>query len=66
VADIKVFITVMEAELEAMNREQIGVNCRGPQAGSPAAAAADWVILTLTCHGLQWRVLVKRSPCRTL
>jgi hypothetical protein len=66
VADIKVFITVMEAELEAMNREQIGVHCRGPQAGPPAAAAADRVILTLTFYGLQWRVLVERSPCRAL
>jgi hypothetical protein len=32
VADIEVFVFTVEAELEAMDRERVGVHCRGRKA----------------------------------
>jgi transposase len=55
-ADIEVFVFAVEAELEAMDRERIGVRRRG---GKPALALRRrmiGLIWTLTFGGLQWRV----------
>ena len=55
-ADIEVFIFAVEAELEAMERERVGVHRRGRKPDLPLRRRLIGLIWTLTFGGLQWRV----------
>ena len=55
-ADIEVFVFAVEAELEAMERERIGVHRRGRKPGLTLRRRLIGLIWTLTYGGLQWRV----------
>jgi transposase len=55
-ADIEVFIFAVEAELEAMDRERVGVHRRGRKADLTLRRRLIGLIWTLTFGGLQWRV----------
>ncbi len=55
-ADIEVFVFTVEAELEAMDRERIGVHRRGRKPGLTLRRRLIGLIWTLTYGGLQWRV----------
>jgi transposase len=54
-ADIEVFVFAVEAELEAMDRERVGVPCRGRQPDLPLRRRLMGLIWTLTFGGMQWR-----------
>src|SRR4028119_1826551 len=67
-ADVEVFIFAVEAELEAMDRERLGVHRRGR---TPALALRRRVIVLiwmLTFGGMQWRIagLLPGIPFTTL
>ncbi len=51
-ADVEVFVFAVEAELEAMDHERIGVHRRGRTLRRQLIG----LIWTLTFGGLQWRV----------
>ncbi len=55
-ADIEVFVFAVEAELEAMDRERIGVHRRGRKPDLTLRRRLIGLIWTLTFGGLQWRV----------
>jgi transposase len=55
-ANIEVFVFTVEAELEAMDRERIGVHCRGRKPDLALRRRLIGLIWTLTFGGLQWRV----------
>src|SRR3982750_2470388 len=55
-ADVEVFIFAVEAELEAMDRERIGVHRRGCKPDLALRRRLIGLIWTLTFGGLQWRV----------
>src|SRR3954467_1079790 len=55
-ADIEVFVFAVEAELEAMDRERIGVPRRGRKPDLTLRRRLIGLIWTLTFGGLQWRV----------
>src|SRR3954451_4254838 len=55
-ADIEAFVFAVEAELEAMDRERIGVHRRGCKPDLALRRRMIGVIWTLTFGGLQWRV----------
>ena len=55
-ADIEVFIFAVEAELEAMDRERVGVHRRGRKPDLTLRRRLIGLIWTLTFGGLQWRV----------
>src|SRR3954462_2486230 len=55
-ADIEVFVFAVEAELEAMDHERIGVHCRGRKPDLALRRRLIGPIWTLTFDGLQWRV----------
>ena len=55
-ADIEVFIFAVEAELEAMDRERVGVHRRGRKPDLALRRRLIGLIWTLTFGGLQWRV----------
>src|SRR3954465_8670953 len=55
-ADIEVFVFAVEAELEAMDRERIGVHRRGRKPDLALRRRLIGLIWTLTFGGLQWRV----------
>src|SRR3954468_8180842 len=55
-ADIEAFVFAVEAELEAMDRERIGVHRRGRKPDLALRRRLIGLIWTLTFGGLQWRV----------
>ena len=55
-ADIEVFIFAVEAELEAIDRERVGVHRRGRKPDLTLRRRLIGLIWTLTFGGLQWRV----------
>jgi len=67
-ADIEVFIFAVEAELEAMDRERIGVRRRGRKPDLSLRRRLIGLIWTLTFGGMQWRIagLLSGIPFTTL
>src|SRR3954463_5607871 len=55
-ADIKVFVFAVEAELEAMERERVGVHRRGRKPDLALRRRLIGLIWTLSFGGLQWRL----------
>src|SRR3954451_6418298 len=55
-ADIEVFVFAVEAELEAMDRERVGVHRRGRKPDLTLRRRLIGLIWTLTFGGLQWRI----------
>ena len=55
-ADIEAFVFAVEAELEAMERERVGVHRRGRKPDLALRRRLIGLIWTLTFGGLQWRV----------
>ena len=55
-ADIQVFIFAVEAELEAMDRERVGVHRRGRKPDLALRRRLIGLIWLLTFGGMQWRV----------
>jgi hypothetical protein len=55
-ADIEVFIFAVEAELEAMDRERVGVHRRGRKPDLTLRRRLIGLIWTLTFGGMQWRI----------
>jgi transposase len=55
-ADIEVFVFAVEAELEAMDRERVGVHRRGRKPDLALRRRLIGLIWTLTFGGMQWRV----------
>ena len=56
VADLEVFVFAVEAELEAMDRERVGVHRRGRKPDVTLRRRLIGLIWTLTFGGLQWRI----------
>src|SRR3954447_4390593 len=54
-ADIEVFAFTVEAELDAMDRERVGVHRRGRKPDLALRPRLIGLIWTLTFGGLQWR-----------
>src|ERR687890_424333 len=67
-ADIEVFVFAVEAELEAMDRERIGVHRRGRKPDLTLRRRLIGLIWTVTFGGMQWRVAgwVSGIPFTTL
>lgn len=67
-ADIEVFIFAVEAELEAMDRERIGVHRRGRKPDLSLRRRLIGLIWMLTFGGMQWRIagLLAGIPFTTL
>ena len=55
-ADIEVFVFAVEAELEAMDRERVGVHRRGRKPDFTLRRRLIGLIWTLTFGGMQWRI----------
>ena len=55
-ADIEVFVFAVEAELEAMDREKVGVHRRGRKPDLALRRRLIGLIWTLTFGGMQWRI----------
>src|SRR3954466_6424920 len=55
-ADIEVFVFAVEAELEAMDRERIGMHRRGRKPDLALRRRLIGLIWTLTFGGMQWRI----------
>src|SRR3954451_13192822 len=55
-ADIEVFIFAVEAELEAMDRERVGVHRRGCKPDLSLRRRVIGLIWMLTFGGMQWRI----------
>lgn len=55
-ADIEVFVFAVEAELDAMERERVGVRRRGRKPDAALRRRMIGLIWTLTFGGMQWRV----------
>src|SRR5215212_4528304 len=55
-ADVEVFIFAVEAELEAMDRERVGVHRRGCKPDLSLRRRVIGLIWMLTFGGMQWRV----------
>jgi transposase len=55
-ADIEVFVFAVEAELEAMDQERVGVHRRGRKPDLALRRRLIGLIWTLTFGGLQWRI----------
>jgi transposase len=55
-ADVEVFVFAVEAELEAMERERVGVHRRGRKPDPVLRRRVIGLIWMLTFGGLQWRV----------
>ena len=55
-ADIEVFVFAVEAELEAMDRERVGVQRRGRKPDLTPRRRLIGLIWTLSFGGLQWRI----------
>jgi transposase len=67
-ADIEVFIFAVEAELQAMDRERIGVHRRGRKPDLTLRRRLIGLIWMLTFGGMQWRIagLLSGIPFTTL
>src|ERR671926_1376715 len=67
-ADVEVFIFAVEAELEAMDRERIGVHRRGCKPNLALRRRVIGLIWMLTFGGMQWRIagLLSGIPFTTL
>src|SRR3954468_6820750 len=67
-ADIEVFIFAVEAELEAMDRERVGVHRRGCKPDLSLRRRVIGLIWMLTFGGMQWRIagLLSGIPFTTL
>ena len=67
-ADVEVFIFAVEAELEAMDRERIGVHRRGRKPDLSLRRRLIGLIWMLTFGGMQWRIagLLSGIPFTTL
>jgi transposase len=55
-ADVKVFVFAVEAELEAMDRERVGVHRRGRKPDLSLRRRLIGLIWMLTFGGMQWRI----------
>src|SRR5919205_3689268 len=55
-ADVEVFVFAVEAELEAMDRERIGVHRRGRKPDLTLRRPLIGLIWMLTFGGMQWRI----------
>jgi transposase len=55
-SNIEVFVFAVEAELEAMDRERIGVHRRGRKPDLTLRRRLIGLIWTLTFDGMQWRI----------
>ena len=55
-ADIEVFVFAVEAELEAMDRERVGVHRRGCKPDLGLRRRVIGLIWMLTFGGMQWRI----------
>ena len=55
-ADIEVFVFAVEAELEAMDGERVGVHRRGRKPDFTLRRRLIGLIWTLTFGGMQWRI----------
>src|SRR5687768_11815624 len=55
-ADVEVFVFAVEAELEAMDRERVGVHRRGCKPDLSLRRRVIGLIWTLTFGGMQWRI----------
>src|SRR4051812_40972975 len=67
-ADVEVFVFAVEAELEAMDRERVGVHRRGRKPDLTLRRRLIGLIWRLTFGGLQWRIagLLSGIPFTTL
>ena len=67
-ADIEMFVFAVEAELEAMDRERIGVRRRGRKPDLTLRRRLIGLIWALTFGGMQWRVAgwLSGAPFTTL
>jgi transposase len=67
-ADVEVFIFAVEAELEAMDRERVGVHRRGCKPDRALRRRVIGLIWMLTFGGMQWRIagLLSGIPFTTL
>jgi transposase len=67
-ADIEVFVFAVEAELEAMDRERVGVHRRGRKPDLSLRRRLIGLIWMLTFGGMQWRIagLLSGIPFTTL
>src|SRR4028119_418250 len=67
-ADVEVFVFAVEAELEAMDRERVGVHRRGCKPDLAPRRRAVGLIWVLTFGGMQWRIagLLSGIPFTTL
>src|SRR3712207_7967763 len=55
-ADLEVFVFAVEAELQAMDRERVGVHRRGRKPDPALRRRLVGLIWTLTFGGMQWRI----------
>src|SRR5918997_4188135 len=55
-ADIEVFVVAVEAELEAVDRERVGVHRRGREPDLAVRRRLIGLIRTPTFGGMRWRV----------
>src|SRR4051812_1843 len=55
-ADVEVFVFAVESELEAMDRERVGVHRRGCKPDLSLRRRAIGLIWMLTVGGMQWRI----------
>ena len=55
-ADVEVFVFAVEAELEAMERERVGVHRRGRKPDLSLRRRLIGLIWMLTFGGMQWRI----------
>jgi transposase len=67
-ADVEVFVFAVEAELEAMDRERVGVHRRGRKPDLTLRRRLIGLIWRLTFGGMQWRIagLLSGIPFTTL
>jgi transposase len=67
-ADVEVFIFAVEAELEAMDQERVGVHRRGRKPDLVLRRRVIGLIWMLTFGGMQWRIagLLSGIPFTTL
>ena len=61
-ADVEVFVFAVEAELEAMDRERVGVHRRGRKPDLSVRRRLIGLICMLTFGGMQWRIGNERGP----
>src|SRR5215218_10605077 len=64
-ADVEVFVFAVEAELEAMDRERVGVHRRGRKPDPSLRRRLIGLIWMLTFGGMRWRIAgwLSGVPC---